>query len=387
MIKYKYQLEGLCMIVYIMMTLISIFFISLAYYFERNREIRYAYNNEKFIINKKIDYRYILCLVLAFLPLFLVSALRFDVGTDYYYVYTPHFYDIYNGTLNVYGEKPFIYLNVLLTKITTSSQILFILTSAIYVTFMALAIIKMSSNYLVSILVLVIGGFFFSSMNNVRQNVAVAIIAYAYYYAMNKKYIKMILLIMFASCFHIVAIGFIPLYLILSADKFRNIKNPIYLYIAILLLIIIALPISRIIFKNTKYIRYLEVDEGGRPVYTYIYQYSLLFIILLILSPLLEHNKYYQSLMYLLTFTLGVSLLSYYTRNTEATIRITCYSNWSLILLVPSILEINNYKYKCIKYVIVSTILMIMFSNTYQMIWYEGCFEVFPYQSIFLKRA
>ena len=366
------------------MTITSCLFLVCSEYFRRPKVISYQYNGKNFI--SKYNYKYLICLVLAFLPLFLVSGLRYDVGTDYYYVYTPHFYDIMNGDKGVFTEKTFILLNQIIYKFTDNSQWIFIITSFIYVLFMALAITKISNNYLISVLVLIFGGYFFSSMNNVRQNVAVAIICYAYYFVMNKKYIRFILLILLASCFHIVAIIALPALFILSLDKINNIRRKEFLYLGIIFAILLAWPLARLILANTKYSRYVQV-ENGNAVTNYIYLYGALFILLYIFgSQFNNNNKYYTSGMILLTITFALSLFSLLTKSTENTLRSTCYTNWSLIFLIPMLLNYKDKYFGITKYILVIVSLMIMLTSIYHFIWYSGCYEVFPYQSVFIKR-
>lgn len=374
------------MIVYLLMTIISIFFISMATYFYKQQDKIYSYQNQKFILLKRLDYRTLISIVLAFLPMFLVSALRYDVGTDYYYVYTPHYYDIMNGDFSVFGEKPFVYMTYLLTRLSIHSQWLFVFTSGIYIVFMALAIIKISNNWTISLLVLILDAYFFSSMNNIRQNVAVAIIAYAYYFAINKKYIHMSILVLFATCFHMVAIIALPTLFLISLDKIKKIKHIEIIYLVILLLPVAVIPVLRFLLKNTKFIRYLITEEGGRPVFPYIAKYGFDFIFFYIFRKKLEKNKYYKSAMLLICSTSAVSLTSLITKNTEATLRITCYTNWITIFLIPMILEVEDDKYRYSKYIYLISLLMVSFGFTFKLIIYEGWFEILPYQSIFMKK-
>ena len=149
------------MITYIVMIIISIVFLLIS-----NRS-----DNKK----KKILYY-----ILATLSFFFVSAIRYDVGTDYLKRYVYDFNRMSQG-INIdnfeIGFKIIIWFCLLFTK---NSQLLFIITSAITITLTMNTIYAKSKNIVLSFLIFFLGGFFFDTLNLIRQYIAISIILFSY---------------------------------------------------------------------------------------------------------------------------------------------------------------------------------------------------------------
>ena len=122
----------------------------------------------------------LLMYILAVVPFFLVSILRYDVGTDYLKRYVYDYNRMAEG-INVenfeIGFKLLIQICLIFTK---SPNILFIVTSAIILGFIMTTIYKRSKNIILSVIIFFLGGFFFDSLNLVRQYVAMSIILFGY---------------------------------------------------------------------------------------------------------------------------------------------------------------------------------------------------------------
>lgn len=151
----------------------------------------FAYLNIKTEDKKKK----IIYLILMMLPFILVSGLRYGVGTDFFFRYDADYRTLSDGrdvgNLEI-GFKIFMKVCLIFSK---NSQILFIITSILISFFMIYGINKTSKNLLISILIFVIGGFFFQSLNLVRQFLAMAMIFFGYQYLLEKDKIKWYLLI------------------------------------------------------------------------------------------------------------------------------------------------------------------------------------------------
>ena len=149
------------MITYFVMIIISIVFLLIS-----NRS-----DNKK----KKILYY-----ILATLSFFFVSAIRYDVGTDYLKRYVYDFNRMSQG-INIenfeIGFKIIIWFCLLFTK---NSQLLFIITSAITITLTMNTIYEKSKNIVLSFLIFFLGGFFFDTLNLIRQYIAISIILFSY---------------------------------------------------------------------------------------------------------------------------------------------------------------------------------------------------------------
>lgn len=170
------------MIVYIIMIMISLFFTYLSVKTEDKLQ--------------KIVY-----IVLTMIPFIVVSGFRYDVGTDYLYRYVPDFNSIANGIDVENLEKGFKLIIKLCLLFSNNSQLLFIITSILITVFMIAGINKNSKNILISVLIFGIGGFFFQSLNLVRQFLAMSIVFFAYQYLLKKHETKWYILAVIIAFF------------------------------------------------------------------------------------------------------------------------------------------------------------------------------------------
>lgn len=228
------------MIVYIVMLLISIIFIFLA---------------SK--LTKK--WQKVICYILASLPFFLVSAFRYGVGTDYgkRYMYS---YDVLgkgeNRNLNL--EPGYIILAKLCLLISTEYYTIFIVTSAIIVGFFMLTIFTKSKNPLLSVIIFLLGGFFFDSLNIMRQYLAMSLVVFGYRFLLGKKryWILYVMCVLLATSLHSTAI--IMLVLLFFPKKMLS----SYLWVlpsvvAVLLLNENLFTILAMVIEDTRFAQYL----------------------------------------------------------------------------------------------------------------------------------
>lgn len=187
------------MIVYISMLLISIFFLYIAGKMHKKWER-------------------VVCYILAVLPFFLVSALRYDLGTDYlrryHYDYNRIAQGIYVKNLEL-GFQAMVKFCLLFTK---ESYLLFVVTSAIIIGCIMYRIIKSSKNPILSVFIFFLGGFFFDSLNIMRQYLAMSMVFFAYPFLLEKKkWIWYILCVIIAGMMH--SSAFVMLMLLLLTKK------------------------------------------------------------------------------------------------------------------------------------------------------------------------
>lgn len=224
--------------VYIIMLLISLLFIYLS---EKNRK-------------KSLK---IIFYIAAAIPFILVSALRYDVGTDYFYRYVPNYNQMAKGldvpNLEI-GFKLLINLCLIFTK---DYQILFAITSIITISLFMYAIYKNSKNKLLSVAIFFLGGFFFQSLNILRQYMAIGIIFFSYRYLLNKKYWIFLIGVVLAFFIHSTSIICLIFFLLKDREIF-GLRNIIIFSLVILIL---GTPIINIIenaLSNTRFNVYFE---------------------------------------------------------------------------------------------------------------------------------
>lgn len=176
----------------------------------------------------------------AFFIVFIIAAIRYGIGTDYFYTYAPGFIRIRDtGAAYSYYEPAFSTLNIVCTWISDNYQILFVVTSLIIYGILFWLICKISDNPCLSWFVYFCSSLFFSSLSNIRQAIAMilCLVSFAYYlglfgkerYNPKKSYVIRRTIIFYAISvlaymFHSSAIVFfaVPLIGLLKRVKLKN---------------------------------------------------------------------------------------------------------------------------------------------------------------------
>lgn len=191
--------------------------------------------------------------VLSVIPFFLVSAFRYDVGTDYLKRYWYDYNRMVQGknvsNLEI-GFKIIIKICIILSK---EPYILFVICSGIIIGLIMYTVITKSRNPILSVLIFFLGGFFFDSLNIMRQYMAMSIVFFAYNFLLeDKKTILYILCVILAGTFH--SSAFIMLVLALLPKKeYANWKLVLPVTVIILLLNERLLKILEIALQGTRF--------------------------------------------------------------------------------------------------------------------------------------
>lgn len=227
--------------------------------------------------------------------LFFVSAFRFDVGNDYP-PYTQTFVTNLDKTLEQLStmrmEKGYLLLNRYIQLFTSNFQYIFIITSLLVVLLLSIFLYKHSKNPSFGLLMFYLFGFYFNSMNFLRNVIAALIIIFAYKYIKDKSFIRFIVLVLLASAFHISALIFIPFYFIFKL-KFNYITVIGYTVVCGLIFYF-SVPImefiTKYIYTNYDPMTSTEMFNGIPSLYSW-------FIFVVLVCGLLlrkDLNKYYE---------------------------------------------------------------------------------------------
>lgn len=111
-------------------------------------------------------------------------------------------------------ECGYVFISSVLRTLTDFPFAIVIVTGIITMLLYYIFIKKYSKWYFLSIICFIFLGFFDSSMNVVRQSIALAIITISYGYIVQGEKIKFIITVIIASCFHSSAILFLGAYLL-----------------------------------------------------------------------------------------------------------------------------------------------------------------------------
>ncbi len=230
------------MIVYILMLIISVILL---------------------VISNKIKNKWIKIFIqiCSVIPLFLVSAFRFDLGTDYTKRYVDGFNFISHGIDVKNLEISFVFLIKICIFISNNPNLLFIFTSFIILALIMGVVFFKSENKILSLLIFVLGGFYFESMNLIRQYISIGLILAGSMFLLKdnwKYYIIFILSVVLATTFHTSAIITIVL-LVLNRKALTNWKWVIPICGLIVLLHNQINACLMLILKYTNYYNYIYV--------------------------------------------------------------------------------------------------------------------------------
>lgn len=259
--------------IYIFMLVISLLFI---------------YLSEK--TNNKV-LKTILC-ILSAVPFILISVLRYDVGTDYMYRYVPNYNQMAEGKIVPNLEIGFKLLIQFCLLFTKDYQILFVITSIITISLFMFTIHKYSKNKLLSVAIFFLGGFFFQSLNILRQYMAIGIIFFTYRYLLEKKYWVFFLGILLALLIHNTSIICL-IFLLLKDKEIFGIKNMIIFSLIILVFGTPLVNIFRYIISNTRFGVYLGslYDRGEVKILSLLLNIILYLYIYLLYLIKKKNNK------------------------------------------------------------------------------------------------
>ena len=228
------------MIVYIIGTLISMFF-------------AYFATNKKILIGEKVVNKKIICFLSA-IPLTIISGIRYNVGADYI-PYKYYFENLLVGNVNNYFEIGFYYFTRFIQFFTTNYVFFFLIMSIIFSYFIFKTIYEESPNSVLSIFLLVSMQYYFISMNGMRQLIAIAIFTYTIKYIKSRELLPFILFNIVGFSLHNSIILLFPLYFLYG--KKINIKlQIIFLFLGLLFGNVLRYFFILIII-NTKYYYYI----------------------------------------------------------------------------------------------------------------------------------
>ena len=325
--------------------------------------------------------------------LFLVSALRYEVGQDY-----NHWIDVYNWIMNGdkggnYVEIGYKYLNILIQSIPLLNEYaLFVITSAFIVFGFGYIIYKNVEKkyWFLSIFMFICSGIFFASLNLVRQYIAIVIVSFGIISLKKNNYILFILSVILATLFHtsaLIMLGFLAFYLIFRKQTFN--KMLICIYVLSLVFMIIDL---RQILEWFKFIIperwewYLQseflTDRNYSAIVKQLVPNALLIFVLIKRKQIIEMKN--ENDIYILMLFIDIFITNCFY-GVLVLLRLSYFFDISLMFIIPIIFELLHCydkkieklgKISILGYYIILTIVTIFFMNGH---------GVMPYQTILFK--
>jgi len=199
----------------VLTTIIALFF-CLTLFATRRRKAHFSYSGED-------ENSYNKFVLIAFaLTLIIVEGFRFGYQDTFNYkgIYAD-LSDRLTDSLNIDIEPGYVYLMWLLRKINKHPQFI-ILVSSVFIVFADFRFLSKYSYNLAFSLYLYFVSSFISNMNGIRQLIAASIISFAFPFAVEKKTIRYILVVLLSSTIHKSAIIMIPLYFVFSGRRWNT---------------------------------------------------------------------------------------------------------------------------------------------------------------------
>lgn len=195
-------------------------------------------------------------ILLVFLGLFIIPAIRYEVGTDYVGTYQKTYYQILNNYEQIRIDFGFFLLNKIIIALQGNYKWVFSITSFIIAYFSIKSIDEQSQIKKLSLIIYICGTFFFFAMNGVRQAISLSIFYYSLKYIEKKDFKKYLLLNVIGTSFHTSAIIFIPMYFLL--DKNIGKKKMLISILIVAIISPLILPYINNMLINTKYGVYIN---------------------------------------------------------------------------------------------------------------------------------
>lgn len=252
-------------------------------------------------------------------------------------------------------EGSFYLLVWLISRFTNNVQIFLVVIAAIMTVCVFKFISEHSEDFLLSCVIYICLGSMTFSMNGMRQALAMSICLLAYGFAVKKKFIPFLLLVLFAMTFHISAFIFLLVYPLSNFSKLHFVP----LLIAGGLFIAFSSKFA-VLYDSLTGNDYAlgESMEGGGFVTGAIY------LLVLVLTMLFYKNLATESRIEPLFALCFVGLVIYSTRyfSTQIFERISYYFYYFIILLIPKLSCIFKEKDRPIYSLIVSVLAIALFA-------------------------
>lgn len=251
--------------------------------------------------------------------------------------------ETWNGFYNPEGvETGFQFFVFVLSRIFKAPQMLFVATSAFYVSAVLYCIYKNSDNVVLSTIMYITLGLMQFQMQGMRQAMAMAVCMFAFEFVKKKKLIPFLLLAVLALQFHRTSFVIIAIYLVsLLSYNFWSL-----LLLAIGSGVVFAYTDQLMAFANEVFeTDYAQTIDSGGFVATAIY--VLIIVFAMIFNRRVRYDKEDKTQSTIMFVTI-LGMVSYIMRYFGAGIseRISFYFMFGQMLLLPNTLETLKIEYK-----------------------------------------
>ena len=314
-----------------------------------------------------------LFLIISFSIIFFLMATRtYNTGTDtnmYIQVFKKSSQLKWKATIfGGYYEPLYAVLNILLSYISTNPRILIVFTS-FFISYSFYKFIKDNSeDYFLSIIMFICLLIFYSTMNTIRQYIAMSIILLGFDFVKEKKIIPYIMIVVVACLFHTSAfIGFL-IYTAFNM-KYSRFRVTIIFVIAILSNIFISGLVNHI-YELLDRTNYYNNRIGQENISNLIHVFIFLFMYMFSLFEIKKNKSNNEKNGFYLYIFVLASAFSLIAMKMNVLSRTTTYFNIFTIVCLPNIIA-ENIDNKNTKLFVASTLVLILLIYSSTIMYYR----------------
>lgn len=323
-------------------------------------------------------------LFMVFSILIILASLRDKtIGNDTH-VYMNLFTKLQNIKLEYYSDRyeiGYLFLNKFVGIFSKNPQSILVTTSIIILSSYSRFIKRYSKNVYVSTILFFLLGYFGSSMNTLRHQLAIVILFFSYKYIREKKFMKFILVVIMASLFHNTAIIFLIAY---PVSKLKvNLKVIVcFMAMTVLVYTLFAPIFKSLLSKMEKYSYYLNsVYLNGEVRLATIINILISLSIILFGLILIKRNKVKLDndirimTMFLIT-GISISIISLKFNLLD---RVAEYFQIFSIIYLPNVINLIKVRERRYIYIILIIVLFLLYSLSIQY-FRPDWNRIFPYK-------
>lgn len=315
----------------------------------------------------------------------LIAGFRYNVGVDYenyvnlYHNITQRYYGMTDAILNSRFEPGWIVINYIVKYIFNDVQYVFVISAFLTWLFAFKAIydnrIRISVGVAVLILLCTLYGV---SFNIVRQVLAASVIMLAIKPMIDRKPLKFILTVLFASTFHLTAIIFLPAYWVINSRfRYGNFLKRITMPLLFLGLVIFVQPVFSTLTSFELFSTYSRYNLNFSGFYIRDVLLRIPIIILMLISARklkAQDNPMHKLIVLFIMGTILTTLASY----APYINRISMFFDVTQVFIVSAIIKAQTDKYVKLLYTYIIFIYYIAYFS-YLFI-FLGLHGTIPYQ-------
>ena len=302
------------------------------------------------------------------LPLMILAAFRYKVGTDYNTYYNSYW--TINKNVSIISEYVYVAIVKALYLISADPQFIFIIHAIVFFWFLYPQVFKDSPYPALSIFVLVGFRYYFAYLNIMRQLTGCAILVYSIRYIEEDDFKKFLLCLILATGFHYSCAIFIIVYFM--RNQKISLVTSILVFITLILLREIIAVFVRDNWLFSYYANYIKIDASGDSSVRNIFLQIFLYCFAYIFRDKSQKYKIYLNCQF---YTVVVMIFSGLIDLIE---RVRFVFGFPVIILLP--LSIKNIKDKKLKYLAIISMLLFFSWYVWQGTAVNDMYNVLPYQ-------